>query len=41
MTKKQYENLKIGDLVSCYNGPNKNVIMRVTKNILEDSILIA
>lgn len=31
MTKKQYENLKIGDLVTCYNGPNKNVIMRVTK----------
>ena len=31
MTKKQYENLKIGDLVTCYNGPNKNVVMRVTK----------
>ena len=31
MTKKQYENLKIGDLVTCSGGPNKNVIMRVTR----------
>ena len=31
MTKKQYENLKIGDLITCYGGPNKNVIMRVTR----------
>lgn len=31
MTKKQYEKLNIGDLVTCYGGPNKNVIMRVTK----------
>lgn len=31
MTKKQFENLKIGDLVTCYNGPNKNVIMSVRR----------
>ena len=31
MTKKQYENLKIGDFVTCSGGPNKNVIMRVTR----------
>ena len=31
MTKKQYENLKIGDLVTCSGGPNKNVIMRVIR----------
>ena len=31
MTKKQYENLNIGDLVTCSGGPNKNVIMRVTR----------
>lgn len=34
MTKKQYENLKVGDLVTCYGGPNKNVVMRVTKKYL-------
>ena len=31
MTKKQYENLKVGDLVTCYSGPNKDVVMKVTK----------
>lgn len=37
MTKKQYENLKIGDLVTRSNGPNKNVIMKVTKKYIVGS----
>ena len=31
MTKKQYENLKIGDWVSCAGGADKGVSMRVTR----------
>lgn len=34
MTKRQYENLNVGDLVTCHGGPNKNVVMRVTKKYL-------
>ena len=34
MTKKQYDELKIGDLVTCYGGPHKNIIMRVTRKYL-------
>ena len=31
MTKQQYENLKLGDLVTKYAGPNKGKIMKVVK----------
>ena len=34
MTKKQYENLKIGDLVTKSSGPNKDIIMKVTSKYL-------
>lgn len=31
MTKKQFENLKIGDFVTALGGPNKGVPMYVTE----------
>ena len=34
MTKKQYDELKIGDLVTKTLGPNKNIIMKVIKKYL-------
>lgn len=34
MTKRQYENLKLGDLVTKYTGPNKGKIMIVIKKYL-------
>ena len=37
MTKKQYEKLKIGDLVTKFSGPNKGVIMKVTNKYLGGS----
>ena len=30
MTRKQYENLKIGDLVTKTSGPNKGILMKIT-----------
>ncbi len=39
MTKKQYENLKIGDLVTRTSGPNKGIPMKVTtKYIAADGV---
>lgn len=37
MTKKQYEKLKIGDLVTKFSGPNKGVIIKVTNKYLGGS----
>lgn len=37
MTIKQYEKLKIGDLVTKTSGPNKGVIMKVTNKYLAGS----
>lgn len=31
MTKKQYKNLKVGDLITKTQGPNKGLIMKVIK----------
>lgn len=30
MTNKQFEELEIGDIVTCTSGPNKDVLMKVT-----------
>lgn len=34
MTEKQYENLKIGDMVTKISGPNKGILMKVIKKYL-------
>lgn len=34
MTRKQYENLKVGDLVTRTGGPNKDIPVRVTKKYI-------